>query len=484
MAKTPRRRSQIAGFVAPGVDVLSALNPQISTYNGGSDEFPVGNDRLSKMPFGVDPDYLMEKKRISSKKILILGNIGEGKTSMIKDICMQLMKISSGGRRQRISIDDVNRRNGRPEYELFAKEMRCAPIRLGHPINPFDSQFGFTRSEHLETINSMFSFGNNNLVAVGNQDFVNRVAMSKMYREMGDIASTQTFRTILQYMNEDDVRLYMHENNEKIPAELGIEKMPEKLKDLIARGKTNVIYEEILKDAGHNYQRIDRILEGEFGKVFGGTQSIARKLQQRVVVKDYSGLNITSVALMQQFMWRLRNSAQLRGDRRFMFQVSVHDENYKMMRVEGYPEALTDAMKQGRGNDELIILASHRIRDYWSVGGPESLQRQMATNIFSDIDLLIVGKQNKKDLNDLETLVEITQLERNVIMAQTRGQFAVKIGTEPWFFIETDSTFTEIKERITRSNGALENALNRSIVVEDEFVQLSDEELETEEALV
>jgi type IV secretory pathway VirB4 component len=285
-------------------------------------------------------------------------------------------------------------------------------------------------------------------------------------------------------MNEDDVRLYMHENNEKIPAELGIEKMPEKLKDLIARGKTNVIYEEILKDAGHNYQRIDRILEGEFGKVFGGTQSIARKLQQRVVVKDYSGLNITSVALMQQFMWRLRNSAQLRGDRRFMFQVSVHDENYKMMRVEGYPEALTDAMKQGRGNDELIILASHRIRDYWSVGGPESLQRQMATNIFSDIDLLIVGKQNKKDLNDLETLVEITQLERNVIMAQTRGQFAVKIGTEPWFFIETDSTFTEIKERITRSNGALENALNRSIVVEDEFVQLSDEELETEEALV
>ncbi len=480
MANSPRRKSQSAGFVAPGVDVLSAFNPQTTAYDGGYDGNPIGTDRKSGMPVDVDSGQLMIDERIGSRKAMVLGMIGDGKTTLLKDIVFQGSKVNAGGRRARTSIDDINRRNGRPEYEIFAQEMRCASIRLGeHPINPFDVEYGFTQAEHLITVNQMFAYANTD-PATSHQDYGHRVALAKMYREMPEIASPQTLRTILQYMNDKDIDLYMKENNDKIPADMGVEELPEKLKDLIARGKTTVVYEELLRDVGRSYERIDQILEGEFGRVFGAGKSIARKLQQRVVVKDYSGLNDSAASLMQSFMWRLRNFALKNNDRRFMVQQSVNDENYKMWRIPGYAQNMSDAMKQGRGNEEFMLFATHRVRDYSTAGPIGSTARDLATNIFSDIELFFIGRQTKRDLDDLSEIMDITDHEREMILSQGRGEFAMKIGTEPMVFIETRSTFTPIKEKFSRSNGAVDNLMERDRIVEDEFVQLTEDELREE----
>jgi hypothetical protein len=473
----PRRRNQAAGFTAPGSDVLGAMSTTLTAYNGGNDENAFALVRLLDEPYGLDFEQLMKDSRIGSKKVFVVGKINSRKTTLLKAIAYLRSQISSGGRLPRTSIENTSRRNNVAEFEIFARELRSRPVSFTKPTNPLAHTYGFTIEEHIVTIDEMFAYSNNGKMPEGINDFANRIALFKMFNEMAEFASVPLFRWILQHMQISDVVRYetlaRESFIEQIHQQFEGQALPDSLVELLAR-ESNTDPESVVRSARTNYFAVDKILKGKYGTIFSGTDSLALELQQRVVSKDYTALTDDAVALMQSFMWRLRKSSLNRMDRRFMVHTTIHDENSGKWKYPSYGVNFTDSLKQGRDNEELIMVACHRLRDYMGVAGGNDQLRMLATTFYRDFDVWIIGQLGLSDIDDLREVFPITNVEEKVITDQMPGQFSVKIGNEPMIFIDINPLFTPTLQRISYSNAALDNALHRDVVVADEFVVLED----------
>ena len=484
MAK-PRRRSQIAGMVSPANDVIGALNPIIDSYDGGDNNTNIAQVVDTEANFDLDPDKLMADGRIGSKKMAIFGLIGSGKTLLAKMIAYRLARNSSGGRRGRIEVDDLNRRNGVPEYASLASELGCQPLSAQEPLNAYDLEFNLTFADHLDTSREFFVQANDGLNPIGNQEYILEVALSKMYREYQEIASLDTLEWLTGRLVEQDFKTYRAINDSSFRGRINLDEHSEVAKrvDALMNREPIQFIGDLLRDATFVNQRLNRLLFGDFGKQFGGTNSTSKKLQQQVVVKDYTGLNDATINLKQSFFWRLKRRAIANTDRRFMVQVSIHDENYKLWRVspDVYGVNMSDDMKQQRNSDELKIILSHRKRDYNSAGNQGSRGESLATNMFSDIDMFAIGAQRKRDIKDLREIFDITKPEAERIRAQRVGEFAFKIGEEAMVFVTTTPSITPTIARIGRSNAALEQALDRRKIVFEGFFSSTPKSIEPRE---
>jgi hypothetical protein len=472
MAK-PRRRSQIAGMVSPAYDVIGALNPLITAYDGGQHDTTIGREIDTEAHYDLNPDKLMADGRIGSKKLAIFGLIGSGKTLLAKMMAYRLAGNSSGGRRGRIEADDINRRNGVPEYSILATELGCEPLWADEPLNEFDPEFKLSFSDHLDSARELFIQSNEGLAPVNNQEYILEVILSKMYREMPEIASLDTLEFLSGRPTAEDFTTYRALNESSFRGRVNLDENSEvaqRVAGLMDR-KPTLFMDDLLRDAAYVNQRLNRLLFGNFGTRFGGTANSAQKLQQQVVIRDYTGLNDATVNLVQSFMWRLKRRSIANNDRRFMAQISLHDENYKLFRVSpAYAVNMSDDMKQQRNSDEFKVTITHRIRDYWSAGAAGSQAQNLATNMFSDFDMFAIGAQKKKDVRDLRKIMDISDEEERRIRAQRTGQFAIKIGQEGMVFIDTTPAITPTIARIGRSNGALDAALERRKIVDEGFV--------------
>lgn len=455
-----KRGSQYTGFIGPARDTLSTFIPITSSFTG-STAFKIGTVIDTGESFGYDPIGWMQQGRINSKVQCNVANKNHGKTSLMIAIMVRYALFNMGGKEARITVDDVRRNFDMGEYVKTAEFFDSLPIKFDDRLNIFDPEFGFTMSENLETALDAFLYANNGKLPTTDQAFALQVAVSMLFSdEYKGFASMEVLAMILLRMRTSDLTEYLTENlDDVIMNRLGlINEMPPALTKLIER-PMNVYPEDVLKAATTLGKRFVRLLEGDFGKRFGGTVSIAKRLQQSMALIDYSGLNDKTIAFMQSFFWRVKKSAQTRMDYRYMFHLEGHDENYKFWNFLPYAEAMSEYLKQIRAYMTLVIMNTHRVRDYYSVGIENSRQRQLATNMFGDVGFWFLGKQSKRDAEDLRQLLNLEQHEADRLMDLTVGQWGVKLGNEPVIFIDTYSAYTETLEGLSRSNMANENLL-------------------------
>lgn len=477
-----KRGSQSLGFMGSAHDTLATFTPYKSSF-AGSNAFMLGVDMDSGKAFGYDPIGWMHEGRIDSKVQCNLAKKNHGKTSLMIAIMMLYALYDLGGEDARITVDDIRRNFSMGEYVKIAEKVfGSVPVKFDDPINNFDPAFGFTMSENLETAVEMLMHANNHRIPSVEEIFTLQIAVAMMFEEYAFTASPETLTRILFGIEEADIVKYMDVNlnstildkiktktlataqsdsNEaqaSVPTrELTVEEKS-KLQALLNK-PMNILPDEIISTGARLGMSFMRLLKGDFGNRFGGDISLAERMQQDFVLMDYSGMNNKTVALMQSLFWRIKMSAMKRMDRRYMFHLEGHDENYKFWNYLPYAEAMSEYLKQIRAYETLVIMNTHRLRDYYSVGSENSRERQLATNMFGDVGFWFIGKLNSRDAQDVKTLLNLEQNEAERFLTLTTGQWGVKLGDDPVVFVDTTAGYTELMEYLTRSNMANENLL-------------------------
>lgn len=478
-----KRGSQSLGFMGSAHDILAAFTAYNSSF-AGSNAFMLGVDMDSGKAFGYDPIGWMHEGRIDSKVQCNIGKKNHGKTSLMIAIMLLYSLYDLGGKDARITVDDIRRNFSTGEYVKIAEKIfGSIPIKFNDPINNFDPSFGFSMSENLETAIEMFMHANNHRMPSVEEIFALQIAVDMMFTEYAFNASPETLARILFSFEKADLDKYMHTNLDQAildrikirtletaplslnepegsypTRELNTEEKA-KLQALLEK-PMHVLPEEIISTGARLGMSFMRLLKGDFGNRFGGTISLAERMQQDFVLMDYSGMNNQTVALMQSLFWRIKMSAMKRMDRRYMFHLEGHDENYKFWNYLPYAEAMSEYLKQIRAYETLVIMNTHRLRDYYSVGTEKSRERQLATNMFGDVGFWFIGKLNTRDAQDIQALLNLEQNEAERFLTLTTGQWGVKLGDDPVVFIDTSAGFTELMEYLTKSNMANENLLN------------------------
>lgn len=100
----------------------------------------IGRDMLSRTLVAHDPMTAYQQKRISSPAVMIIGDIGSGKSSLIKT-CYVWRTLMFRGRR--VVVVDKKNRAGEGEYSELVRSFGGEPIRItteghGSILNPLD----------------------------------------------------------------------------------------------------------------------------------------------------------------------------------------------------------------------------------------------------------------------------------------------------------------------------------------------------------
>lgn len=402
------------------LDQAAPFQPFQLTAPLGVPGIPFGHRIEDDQPWEFDPFLLKRSGRVKALVGMTLGEIGVGKTTLAKVMAARFAGFSAGrGRRFRISLDDTKGNDGVPEYQLLTEFLGEEEAELArYKINPLDQAMGMHRSEQLSMLREMCEHNNTSLSTI--DVHILKTALFHMLDRSPEHASLELLQEVLLNETFDQIS----------PAELqafGGQQAQLRLRDAIM---------EV-------YLRIDNILNGELGDVFGGTHSIADILSRRIVALDYTGLEEDALALIQSLIWRWKTSALRRNDARFMVDMEIHDENYAMWSHLVYARSMYNHIKRIRQQGGFLLMNSHRLNDYYTVGDAGSKERGYATNMVKDVSIWFLGRQSEDSIPEIRDRLGISRALGQTLMTLREGQFCCIIGKEEPVLFRLNLTETE-----------------------------------------
>lgn len=118
------------------------LNPALIAAPLDDAGVVIGRDRMSSSPVAHDPFTAYSKKLITSPAVVVLGDIGSGKSSLLKTVYVLRPMILRG---RRAVVMDRKDRDGEGEYSELARRLRGGLFHMkvgggGTRLNPLDPQ--------------------------------------------------------------------------------------------------------------------------------------------------------------------------------------------------------------------------------------------------------------------------------------------------------------------------------------------------------
>lgn len=492
---TERIVTATRGVVGSARETLVAYDPHRSNYPGGDDSAVVGKVSDGRL-FSFTDKLWMSLGIISSRVVIILGEKNHRKTTT----AMNLAAVLSCGKMPdgsfpHVYADGIRMKGKIMEYDPLAEMLDSIPVELRDRLNTFDDEFGFTFGQHETNALGLVQAAKNGEPATSEQEYHLRVALYIMFKAFGRTKGIEMLAKIIQTLSVKDIQEYEQDNldasirsiaDEVTDAEKAA--VQAEIDRALSRGTFEVPVDEIpdyfgedapeapktkfvdvhelrndetrLGEATQELSRlITRILFGDFDQRFGGQRSFAKLMSQRAVVFNMSGMNDQTMAFIQGFIWRLKHEAHRRDDKRFIFQVQIHDENYKLWNDPVFAREMSDYLKQIRSYDTTLIMVSHRMRDYYSVGTENSPERQRATNMFGDVPIWFVGKLPESDAQDVVNYHNLHPSWLDVITTLPKGVFLALIGEWDPFTVDFNAFTTQQILDMSYSNMANDEAL-------------------------
>lgn len=465
MAKQRRPDTGLT-FNGSARDVIGASTPFWSAARNNISGILGGESMDDQGWFDYNPFEWMSRDICPNLIQMNVAKIGHGKTTLIDYIAAVYSALRIGGDanyEMRVWGDNIRKIHGQVELDRLAAFFGEPVVGSGgQRINPFDLGYDLSREMQLEFLESMLIQANKGQDLQRHLPYALRVAVDWMYREFSEYASLDVVGELMRSL--DLVAEVAYRDAAPLADRLGLkagEALPEKLIDL-SKNAGNINEFDFKADAFAGYTLIDRVLK-EFGGRFGGRGSDAAQIRsQRSVIYDMSDLPDEAIALNQEFNWMVRNNGNAKQNRDFMFQIDIHDENWKLWNYLSYANAMYAYLKQIRSFETLVLMNTHRPNDYQTVGSSDSSpQRQKATKMLSDIGIWYVGKQERADANEIRHLIGLNGSEERRLPTLRKGQWGVKIGNERMQFIDTTCVYTETLQNMSFSNHALGVLVNR-----------------------
>ncbi|HRJ05957.1 MAG TPA: hypothetical protein PK096_00095 [Candidatus Saccharibacteria bacterium] len=442
------------------------------SYRGG---MPMGIYVPSNEDWYFDAFQEKAEGIVPSLNGLVLGGKGVGKSTGFKEIAARLATIGAGHGLMRIAINDHKSEGEKSEYAKLGEFLGCDVYDIAtRSVNIFEPRLELGELNTLEMA-IMLCEHVAKAPLIGSPFDALKIAVSRMMATEPTLWSIQTLMKFGLSLTPDDIDAYytgLHDRMrgqiaERITryAESGadraqVEGLEMSLAAIYDRSD-NVSHQEIVQSGEHIASLLGTLMEGKYGRMLGGGDSLYDMLNQMAIIKDWRGVSKEAVSLMRAIDHRLEINAIERGLHNLYPNLELDDEDHQSMEDLAYARAKALKSKISRSVRKLSLSGSHRFSDYRK-GGIGSELWSYGQSILDDMGFFLIGTQpNKKEyLDELQDRLNISDLDRRLLPDLPPRIFGLKLGeTEPLTYVRFIPTPIELG--LIQTESANEDMVNR-----------------------
>jgi len=376
---------------------LQALYPFVAEPGLGAQGAYIGQDLLGGA-FAYDPWELYRSGRITSPNALVIGQIGRGKSALVKSYLWRQLVFG----RQAWIVDPKG------EYATLAHACRVTPVclRPGGPVrlNPLDTPGGAHPDSHRRRSELLSSLASASLGR----------ALLPAERAAADAALSTVAATQLP----------------TIPAVVRALLEPEP--QAAAALRTDVA--SLAADGRDVGLELRRLAEGDLCGMFDGETTRGIDLDAPLVVLDLSavyssaalGILMTCATAWLQTAFRSADGVQ---------RIVVVDEAWAVLSDLAIARWLRASAKLSRAYGVATVVVVHRLSDLTSAGEQGSEQVRLARGLLADVETRIVYGQPPSEVATARDLLGLSDVEAELLPRLPRGVALWKVGTRT-FLVE------------------------------------------------
>lgn len=424
-------------------------------------------------PAQLDPVLLKALKTVRAGIIEYVCDIGFGKSWTMKYGVLLLMSLArADGSPFRIGADDLKHYDdGGVIGDVAGMEEEIGQVEAGGEYGPLARLAGCTvidlpnaRMNILDPDLGMTIPQDKGMLLVTLQLLVDSVSLPHFWDTAVETSlvalrslprDLQTLDMLLQLINHDP-RKPLTDTTEEL-AELLVSVPRETLEQISLWPAIDGVPQRIepvsdyVRATSSLVDTLKRLKGGIFGKMFDGTNSMAKLMSQRVVVTDYSKLSDPAIAMAHSIFQQIRTSAMARHDKRFEINVQLLDEAHRFWGIAAWAKSTAHTMKIIRSFGNFMMLATQRESDIHATGSA------LAINSLEDVSMVVVGHLKSSEAKKLAERYNFTDEVVEWIQALQEGQFLIFIHGQPPFFMHVPPT------DLTRAIAETDQASDRNI---------------------
>lgn len=397
-----------------------AIYPFFGENGLGDGGVLIGTD-LHGSAFTYDPFVLYERRVISNPNLFIAGEVGAGKSSLVKSY---LYRQALFGRVPWIA-------DPKGEYGPLAAALGIEPIRLapgsGIRLNPISRDAGWD----------------------GQLNLLRALAAGSLDRRL-DPEEEGGLREALRLVNEDlDVE-------PALPAVVSALFRPHGA--MAERLVTTT--QALAKRCRDVALGLQRLCEGDLRGMFDGPTTPGLRLDGRGVVLDLSafydsaalGIVMTCASAWQRAMIARLHSEADREGRLARKMLNVFDEAWRALGLLGVAEWLQAAFKLSRRDGVQNIVVTHRLSDLSAAGAAGSRERELAEGLLHDAQTRVIYRQTPESVAKMRDPIGMTSLEAELLPELGDGIALWKVGTRGFL---VQHRLSEIERAIVDTDGRM-----------------------------
>lgn len=408
-----------------------------------SDGIPIGIDVNTREVVYVDFWMLKRMGIINTKFGIVFGDIGFGKSTLLKILAIRSMVMSAGFSQMRTSINDYKPEASESEYGAFSAVVKSKIFKMAEmKFNPFERRLFNTKDDRtyelgiLDMARVIAEFSKTHVLE-GYEFTALRIAIAVMMQTPEDLWEAPLLFKIVGSITDDQIKYYHNNIDTKLKNQMEVRlanlikvnqesTLPDKkeswvrtttenniAEDLRATNAMSLSSEEIIglatsKDnfyvneiqkAGSQVQRMGYdLLRGPVGTMIGRENSLYDLYTQRATTKDWRGL----LPQVQRFARIIDNNfriSMIEGNRSDLLpHLELDDEKHKSMDDLQYARTNAFTGEIARGTHMVSLSASHR---------PSSIRKGAAGSELWNLGQTIINNQGYAFLGHQQNLPEI-----------------------------------------------------------------------------
>jgi type IV secretory pathway VirB4 component len=389
-----RRPAQWPGHRATTA-TFQAIYPFVAEGGLGGRGTYIGRD-LYGGSFAYDPFSLYEQGQLTNPNMLVIGEVGSGKSSLVK---CYLHREALFGRRPWIS-------DPKGEYAALASALGVEPIKLepggAIRVNPIAAREDWRGQLGLLQAICASALGR----ALDPEE---RGGLAEAIRVLNGERPQPTLPLVVERLLRPSRE--MAERIATTPARLA----------MACRGAALAL---------------QRLCEGELRGMFDGPTTPGIALDDRAVIIDLSafydssalGVVMTCAASWQRAAMQRAHVVADALKQPTPKLINVFDEAWRALSVVGVGEWLQDAFKRSRSYGLQNIVVMHRLSDLTAAGAAGSREVALAEGLLHDAQTRVIYRQVEDEIPRTREILGLTSLEAELLPELDRGVALWKVG--------------------------------------------------------
>lgn len=444
---------------------------------------PLGINLRTRRIVMFDPWMMKMLGILHSLMILVLGQKGFGKSTLLKTLAIRLAMLQAGQtsgipNAMRIRMHDRRRETGFGENKLVMDYLWGENIVLNRAqsINLLDLSIGTNIWDILDIMVNACELASGRQLE-NHQPLALQVGVHKLLEHDPRLVSLELLENIIRNLKLIDIDEYYRASDNQLLASYNerFAGRPELLQQLgqSLNGKHHVVESEFQHDASLVAGYIGRILYGEYGRIFGGTRPLDQLLNHPVANWDWSGLTDKARQLLIAMQWKWQMIAHDNNRTDLIPHVNTGDEDHELMSSLMHVRYWAAYSAKARAFSTADFQATQYLSQISQAGAEGSEIRGLAGNILRGVGCYFLGHigENDTDAEDAYSRLGVSDQDIDVLRQGNPGCFGILVPGHKLTYYQ--HVITPIEATLVQTNAANDAMVDRVPVLSDPGVLAS-----------